>query len=67
MTRRPTVCDAEQIICADLDKTNKYTMNYLSGATENPSINRAIVDILEGTMPAFNNRQDKYLPASSSV
>lgn len=54
------VCDAEQIICADLDKTNKYTMNYLSGAIENPKINRAIVDILEGTMPAFHNRQDKY-------
>jgi wobble nucleotide-excising tRNase len=60
------VCDAEQIICADLDKTNKHTMNYLSGAIENPKINRAIVDILEGTMPAFHNRQDKYLlPATS--
>jgi len=58
------VCDAEQIICADLDKTNKYTMNYLSGAIENPKINRAIVDILEGTMPAFHNRQDKYFPPS---
>ena len=56
------VCDAEQIICADLDKTNKYTMNYLSGAIENPKINRAIVDILEGTMPAFHNRQNKYFP-----
>jgi ABC-type lipoprotein export system ATPase subunit len=58
------VCDAEQIICADLEKTNKYTMNYLSGAIENPKINRAIVDILEGTMPAFHNRQDKYFPPS---
>jgi predicted ATPase len=56
------VCDAEQIICADLDKTHKYTMNYLSGAIENPKINRAIVDILEGTMPAFDNRQHKYFP-----
>ncbi|MHB1758104.1 MAG: TrlF family AAA-like ATPase [Leptospirillum sp.] len=55
------VCDAEQIICADLDKTRKYTMNYLSGAIENPKINHAIVDILEGTMPAFDNRQNKYL------
>jgi predicted ATPase len=58
------VCDAEQIICADLDKTNKYTMNYLSGTIENPKNNRAIVDILEGTMPAFHNRQDKYFPPS---
>ena len=54
------VCDAEQIICADLDKANQYTMQYLSGAIENPLINKAIVDILEGTMPAFHNRQDKY-------
>jgi hypothetical protein len=37
-------------------------MNYLSGAIENPTINRAIVNILEGTMPAFHNRQDKYFP-----
>ncbi|MGI9071245.1 MAG: TrlF family AAA-like ATPase [Bryobacteraceae bacterium] len=59
------VCDAEQIICADLDKINNHTMRYLSGAIEDPQINRAIVDILEGTMPAFHNRQDKYfIPAS---
>jgi ABC-type lipoprotein export system ATPase subunit len=57
------VCDAEQIICADLKKTDNYTMTYVSGAIENPKINRAIVDILEGTMPAFHNRQDKYRPA----
>jgi hypothetical protein len=54
------VCDAEQVICAALDKANNYTMTYLSGAIENPRINRAIVDILEGTMPAFQNREDKY-------
>lgn len=55
------VCDAEQVICADLDKKNNYQMNYISGAIENPTINKAIVDILEGTMPAFNNRESKYL------
>lgn len=54
------VCDAEQVICADLDKKNNYTMNYISGAIENPIINKAIVDILEGTMPAFHNRDTKY-------
>jgi ABC-type lipoprotein export system ATPase subunit len=59
------VCDAEQIICADLDKPNNHTMRYLSGAIENPQINRAIVDILEGTMPAFHNRQDKYFVPST--
>jgi ABC-type lipoprotein export system ATPase subunit len=55
------VCDAEQVICADLDKKSNYQMNYISGAIENPTINKAIVDILEGTMPAFSNREAKYL------
>lgn len=55
------VCDAEQVICAELDKKDNYRMNYLSGAIENPKINKAIVDVLEGTMPAFDNRESKYL------
>lgn len=54
------VCDAEQIICADLDKKKGYRMRYIPGAVENPVINKAIVDILEGTMPAFDNRDSKY-------
>jgi ABC-type lipoprotein export system ATPase subunit len=54
------VCDAEQVILADLDKKNNYIMRYVSGAIENPDINKAIVDILEGTMPAFDNRDSKY-------
>lgn len=54
------VCDAEQVICADLDKKNNFRMNYLAGSIENPALNRAIVDILEGTMPAFDNRDSKY-------
>jgi ABC-type lipoprotein export system ATPase subunit len=54
------VCDAEQVIYADLDKKNNYRMKYLAGAVENPTINKAIVDILEGTMPAFDNRDSKY-------
>ena len=54
------VCDAEQVIWADLDKKNNYLMRYVSGAIENPDINKAIVDILEGTMPAFDNRDSKY-------
>ena len=55
------VCDAEQVICADLDKKNNYRMSYLFGAIENLVINKAIVDILEGTRPAFDKRDDKYL------
>jgi len=56
------VCDAEQVICAELDKKDNYRMKYLSGAIENPKINKAIVDVLEGTMPAFDNRDSKYQP-----
>lgn len=55
------VCDADQIIHADLDKANNYRMTYTSGGIENPMINKAIVDILEGTKPAFKNRDSKYL------
>lgn len=54
------VCDAEQIIWADLDKKNNYVMRYPSGAIESQILNRATVDILEGTMPAFDNRDSKY-------
>src|SRR5882762_8436504 len=36
------VCDAEQVICAVLDKKDNYRMHYVSGAIENPKINRAI-------------------------
>ena len=54
------VCDAEQVIWADLDKKNNYIMRHVSGAIENPDINKAIVDILEGTMPVFDNRDSKY-------
>lgn len=62
------VCDAEQVICADLDKKGDYRMTYISGAIENPAINKAVVDILEGTMPAFDNRDSKYyLQQSSSL
>lgn len=54
------VCDAEQIIWADLDKKNNYVMTYAPGAIESQILNRASVDILEGTMPAFDNRDSKY-------
>ena len=55
------VCDAEQIICCSIDKHAGNRLSYESGAIENPKINKAIVDILEGTRPAFDNRGFKYL------
>lgn len=53
------VCDAEQIIHASCDKTASR-FDYESGAIENPYIKDMVVQILEGTEPAFRNRQSKY-------
>ena len=53
------VCDAEQIIYASCDKV-ATRFSYESGAIENPVIRSRVVEILEGTEPAFRNRQDKY-------
>lgn len=52
--------DAEQIIYVRLDKADKYKFSYESGAIENPRINQKIVDVLEGTQPAFVKRRLKY-------
>jgi ABC-type lipoprotein export system ATPase subunit len=53
------VCDAEQIIYAECDKAN-MRFTYTSGAIESPSIKDQVIKILEGTQPAFVNRQRKY-------
>ena len=55
------VCDAEQVICTRIDKIINNEVHYAIGAIENPKINKKIVDILEGTKPAFNQRRFKYL------
>lgn len=55
------VCDADQIINMQIEKENKNTVKFISGAIENPLMNKAIVNILEGTLPAFNNRDAKYI------
>jgi ABC-type lipoprotein export system ATPase subunit len=55
------VADAEQIIHVSIDKKNRLNdFHFQSGAIENPVINKAVVDILEGTLPAFDNRRLKY-------
>jgi ABC-type lipoprotein export system ATPase subunit len=54
------VCDAEQIIYCDLDKRNRYKVSYNMGSIENIEIKKKIINILEGTPPAFTNRRDKY-------
>lgn len=54
------VCDAEQIIYCEIDRRNGQNISYTSGAIECRVINRKVVDVLEGTMPAFDNRKMKY-------
>jgi DNA repair exonuclease SbcCD ATPase subunit len=54
------VCDAEQIIVAKMDTVDSR-VTYVGGSIENPTVNAEIVKILEGTMPAFTNRDGKYL------
>ncbi len=58
------VCDADQVICATVDKEDGNRVHYESGSIENPKINRLIMDILEGTRPAFENRDSKYHPSA---
>ncbi|MDK1119150.1 MAG: AAA family ATPase [Anaerolineae bacterium] len=54
------VCDADQIIHASIDKADGNRITYTSGSIENPAINQLLVDVLEGTRPAFNARDSKY-------
>ena len=54
------VCDAEQIIYSEIDKQNGNRISYTCGAIENPTINKKLIDVLEGTRPAFENRDGKY-------
>lgn len=54
------VADAEQIIHVSIDKKNRNDFDFYSGSIENPEINKRVVDILEGTLPAFDNRRLKY-------
>lgn len=55
------VADAEQIIHVSIDKKDgQHDFDFFSGAIEDPRINEVVVDILEGTLPAFDNRRLKY-------
>lgn len=54
------VCDAEQVIYASLTENGTAKINYQYGSLENPEMNKKVIDILEGTRPAFDNRDSKY-------
>jgi ABC-type lipoprotein export system ATPase subunit len=55
------VADADQIIAASIDKQDFCRVSYVSGALENPELNKHVVRYLEGTLPAFMNRDHKYI------
>ena len=62
VTHNPNIaiaCDSEQIIYCEINKKTN-AISYLSGSIENNVIRKKVVDILEGTMPAFDLRRQKY-------
>lgn len=54
------VCDADQVIHANIDKTNGNKITYVTGALENPEMIKYVTDVLEGTRWAFDVRGYKY-------
>lgn len=59
------VCDADQVIYCAIEKDGSNAATYETGSIEDPEINRRLVDVLEGTTPAFNERAAKYLLSST--
>lgn len=51
------VGDADQVIVASSDGA---AFGYRSGSIENPKIRDFVLDVLEGTWPAFSDRERKY-------
>jgi hypothetical protein len=54
------VCDADQIIHSHINKQHKNKVTYTSGSLENPKTNTFSITVLEGTRPAFLQRDRKY-------
>ncbi len=54
------VCDADQIIHSQIDKKGNHRVTYTSGSLENPVTNKLSIMVLEGTRPAFVQRDRKY-------
>ena len=53
--------DAEQIIHVELNKSENHTFVYLTGSIEDPRVNAKVLEVLEGTKPAFVMRRLKYM------
>lgn len=62
VTHNPNIavaCDSEQVIYSSMDKEN-LQIRYSYDSMESPKMRDYIVDVLEGTMPAFEKRSKKY-------
>lgn len=62
VTHNPNIavaCDSEQVIYSGMDKEN-LKIRYHYGSMESDQISNYVVDVLEGTMPAFEKRSDAY-------
>jgi ABC-type lipoprotein export system ATPase subunit len=62
VTHNPNIaiaCDSEMIIYSHIDKKTDY-IEYVPGSIENPITKKHVIDILEGTEPAFVLRREKY-------
>lgn len=62
VTHNPNIavaCDSEEIVYSNMDKEN-LEIKYTYGSIENPTIKTKIIDVLEGTMPAFSKRKNIY-------
>ena len=54
------VSDSEQVIKVNIDKEDGNKFSFNSGGIETNAINAQIVEVLEGTIPAFTSRKNKY-------
>lgn len=53
-------CDAEQVIVCTMERDGTNRITYEAGCIEELELNKSVVNILEGTKPAFENRRRKY-------
>lgn len=54
-------CDAEQVIVCTMERDGSNHIVYEAGSIEEYHLNQSVINILEGTKPAFENRRRKYL------
>ena len=54
------VCDADQVVHAEMDKQDGNRITYSCGSLENPDMCDFVTDVLEGTRWAFGVRDGKY-------